>query len=101
MTTSATPDEVRPRTLEVLQAENVELLQRLEDAEDTLRAIRQGAVDAFVIQELANYRVFTLESAERPYRRFVEQMQQGVATLHEDGTIVYSNQRLAELIKVP
>ena len=101
MTTSAMPDEDRPKTVEALRAENIALLQRLEEAEDTVRAIRQGAVDAFVIQDLARYRVFTLEGADRPYRLFVEQMKQGVATLHEEGSIVYCNQRLAEFLKVP
>ena len=78
---------------------NAELLARLEQAEDTIRAIQQGSVDAFVLQELASYRVRTLEDADRHYRVFVEQMQQGVATLHVDGTIIYCNRRLADLLK--
>ena len=82
-------------------AANDELLARLEQAEETIRAIPQGAVDAFVLQELATYRVHTLESAQRPYRVFVEQMQQGVATLHLDGTILYCNVRLPELLRLP
>jgi PAS domain S-box-containing protein len=28
-------------------------------------------------------------------------MQQGAATLHADGTIIYCNQRLAEMVKMP
>lgn len=80
---------------------NAELLARLEQAEETIRAIQQGSVDAFVLQELASYRVRTLEDADRHYRMFVEQMQQGVATLHTDGTIVYCNRRLADLLKRP
>ena len=79
---------------------NTELLARLEQAEDTIRAIQQGSVDAFVLQELASYRVRTLEDADRHYRMFVEQMQQGVATLHADGTILYCNRRLADLLKM-
>ena len=80
-------------------AANDELLARLEQAEETIRAIQQGAVDAFVLQELTSYRVHTLESAEHPYRMFVEQMQQGVATLHRDGTILYCNRRLPDLLR--
>src|SRR5688572_27465607 len=78
---------------------NAELLARLEQAEETIRAIQQGSVDAFVLKELASYRVRTLEDADRHYRVFVEQMQQGVATLHVDGTIIYCNRRLADLLK--
>lgn len=88
-------------TVEQLQAENEELRRRLEEAEETVRAIRDGAVDAFVVAEPAGHRVYTLASADRPYRLLVEQMQQGAATLQSDGTIVYSNLRLAELLNVP
>ena len=78
-----------------------DLRKRLDEAEETIRAIQQGGVDAFVLEELASFRVYTLESAERPYRVFVEQMQQGVATLHPDGTILYCNRRLPDLLKLP
>ena len=83
------------------QVGNAELLVRLEQTEETIRAIQQGAVDAFVLQEMSSYRVHTLEGSDRPYRIFVEGMQQGVATLHPDGTILYCNQRLPELLKLP
>lgn len=98
---SLPPDERLPRTLEALHAENQELCRRLEEAEETIRAIQQGAVDAFVVQESAGHQVYTLETADRPYRLFVEQMQQGAATLHADGTIVYCNRRLADMLSVP
>jgi PAS domain S-box-containing protein len=86
---------------ESMRAENAELQARLEQAEETIRAIQQGGVDAFVLQELASYRVHTLDTADRPYRVFVEEMQQGVATLHADGTILYCNRRLPDLLKQP
>jgi len=86
---------------ETLQTANAALRARLEEAEETIRAIQQGAVDAFVLEELGRHRVYTLEGADRPYRIFVEQMQQGVATLHTDGAVVYGNRRLAEMLKVP
>ena len=86
---------------DTLQALNAQLLTRLEEAEETIRAIQQGAVDAFVLEELGKHRVYTLEGADRPYLLFIEQMQQGVATLHVDGAIVYCNRRLAEILGVP
>jgi PAS domain S-box-containing protein len=81
--------------------ENVELRRRLEEAEETLRAIRDGAVDAFVVGGAdGSKRIYTLEGADRPYRLLVEQMQQGAVTLYEDGTIAYSNLRLATMLGV-
>ncbi|HTD66729.1 MAG TPA: hybrid sensor histidine kinase/response regulator, partial [Candidatus Limnocylindria bacterium] len=74
-------------TVEKLQKENEELRRRLEEAEETIAAIRTGAIDALVVEEAGGHRVYTLEGAERPYRLFVEEMQQGAATLHLDGTI--------------
>jgi PAS domain S-box-containing protein len=86
---------------DTLSEENAELRRRLEEAEETLRAIHSGAVDALVFAEPTGNRVYTLEGADRPYRLLVEQMQQGAATLHADGTIAYCNLRLAELLGVP
>jgi len=68
-----TPDE--------LLAENADLRRRLDEAEETGRAIRDGAVDAFVIQESNGSRIYTLEGADRPYRILIEQMHQGAAAL--------------------
>ena len=84
-----------------LQEENADLRRRLEEAEEAIRAIRNGAVDAFVAAEAHGSRVYTLESADRPYRLLVEQMQQGAITLNADGAIAYCNRRFADLLGRP
>ena len=62
------------------------------EAEDTLRAIGAGEVDAFVVSDGgAGRRVFTLSTADRPYRMFVENMRDGAATLSSGGLILYAN----------
>jgi PAS domain S-box-containing protein len=73
----------------------------MEEAEQTLRAIRDGAVDAFVVQELEGHRVYTLEGSDLPYSTLVERMQQGAAMLDVNGCIVYANLSLAQLLGVP
>lgn len=83
------------------RAEIDELRLRLEEAEDTIRAIRSGAVDAFVVEAPRGARVYTLQTADRPYRLLVEEMQQGALTLAENGTIAYSNRRFADLVGRP
>jgi len=80
------------------QTEIAGLRLRLEEAEDTIRAIRSGAVDAFVVEVPNGPQVYTLQTADRPYRVLVEEMQQGALTLGNDGTIIYSNRRFAELV---
>src|SRR6185295_18180270 len=74
-------------------------LQRMTEAEDTLRAIGAGEVDAFLVSDGGTgRRVFTLSTADRPYRMFVENMRDGAATLSSSGIILYANRRLAEML---
>lgn len=84
-----------------LLAENEELRFRLEEAEETLRAIGSGEVDALVVSGPEGDRVFTLKGAEQPYRVLVETMSEGAATLAADGTILYCNNRLAAMLQAP
>jgi len=78
-----------------------ELRMRLEEAEETLRAIRKGEVDALVVSSPQGDRVYTLKGAEQPYRVYVETMNEGAVTLGPDGAILYCNNRFGELLKEP
>jgi PAS domain S-box-containing protein len=64
-----------------------------------LQAIRQGEVDAVVVEGAAGPQVYTLANADRPYRIIVERMQEGALTLTPDGTVLYANQRLASFLR--
>jgi PAS domain S-box-containing protein len=75
-----------------------ELQQRLAEAEETLRAIGSGEVDAVIVQGPDGERVYTLDSADRPYRLMVERMQEGALTIGADRTIYYCNVRFAEML---
>lgn len=88
------------QTIDQLLRENEELRGRLEEAEDALRALRAGEVDA-VLVEAGREQVFTLESADKPYRLLVEQMPQGAATLTVEGAILYCNRHFADLLMRP
>jgi PAS domain S-box-containing protein len=74
------------------------LRQRLREAEETLQAIRDGHVEALVVHAGGGDQIYTLRSADQPYRLMVEQMREGALTLAADGTILYCNQRFAELV---
>ena len=45
--------------------------------------------------------VFTPKDAEYAYRTLVDAMNEGAAALAADGTVVYCNQRLAQLLGLP
>jgi PAS domain S-box-containing protein len=89
-----------PRTKEQPLAEIEGLRRRLEEADETLRAIREGEVDALVVSKPQGEVVFTLKGAEQPYRVFVETMNEGAATLDPEGTVLYCNNRFAEMLKI-
>jgi PAS domain S-box-containing protein len=81
--------------------EIADLRQRLADAEETLRAIYQGEVDALVVRGPHGPQIFTLRGAQEPYRILVERMHEGALTLSTDGLILYSNRHFAALIGRP
>ena len=78
-----------------------ELRSRLRAAEETLRALRAGEVDALVVTQAGDERVVTLQGADLPYRILLEQMYAGAVTLTPDGVIVYCNQRFADIVRTP
>ena len=71
---------------------------QLQEANETLDAIRNGEVDAVVVSGSGGQFVYTLQSADRPYRVLVEQMKEGALTFSGDGVILYCNQRFADLV---
>lgn len=74
----------------------------LAEAVETLRAIRNGEVDALVVADGSpGEQVFTLSSADRPYRMFVEHMADGAATVSAAGIVLYANQAFADLLSQP
>lgn len=89
------------RSKKELLDEIEDLRIRLSEAEDTLRAIRGGEVDAMIVTGPEGEGIYTLTGAEQPYRVFVEQMNEGALTLTGDGTIFYCNERFSEMIKMP
>ncbi len=85
------PGESPTETVEALRS-------RLADAEETLRALRTGQVDALVVQTAEGEQVFTLKGADRAYRTLVETMPEGAASLSRERTVLYANERLGELL---
>lgn len=78
-----------------------EIRARVVELEETLRAIRMGEVDAVVVNGPVGDQVFTLQGAEHPYRILVETIDEGAATLSDDGTVLYSNKSFASIFDVP
>ena len=75
-----------------------ELITRLNEAEETLRALRSGDVDAIVVNDQGGKKVFTLQGADHTYRVFVERMNEGAAVLSSDHTVLHCNGRFARFL---
>jgi len=78
-----------------------DLQGRVAELEETLRAIRMGEVDAVLVSGPQGDQVFTLQGAEHPYRLMVETIDEGAATLADDGTVLYANRSFAQIFDVP
>jgi PAS domain S-box-containing protein len=78
-----------------------QLRARLEEAEETLQAIRNGQVDALVVSGSHGEQVYTLRGADHSYRMLLQEMNEGAAMLLPDGTILYCNKRFAGMLDMP
>ncbi|MEP6559730.1 MAG: PAS domain S-box protein [Nakamurella sp.] len=78
--------------------ELTQLRSQLEDMRAAMDSIRSGGVDAIMIGEILDERVYTLASADRPYRVILDEMGEGAATVSERGVVLYANRRFAALL---
>ncbi|HEY7371357.1 MAG TPA: ATP-binding protein [Polyangia bacterium] len=69
------------------------------EAQDIVRAIRDGEIDAFVVREAAEERIYSLRSADTLYRAMIEEMRDGAVALDASGLIVYCNAYFAQLVQ--
>jgi PAS domain S-box-containing protein len=78
--------------------EITELRRRLEEAEETLRAIREGEVDALVVDGPQGEVIYTMTSADYPYRLMIDEMNEGAVSVSPDAFILYSNRNFAGIL---
>jgi len=78
--------------------EVAELRRRLAEAEDTLRAINQGDVDALVVGGGNNPQVFDIGGGADAYHAFMEVMNVGAVAIDQTGRILYANAKLTSVL---
>lgn len=89
------------KTKKQLIIENEQLHSRLSEIEEAITAIRNGEVDAIMVSGSKGEQVYSVSSAETPYRTFIEEMGEGAVTLTKQGIILYCNPKFADLIQAP
>src|SRR5262245_33957078 len=75
-----------------------DLTMRLEEAQETLRAIRHGEIDALVVNTGGDERVYTLKGADYAYQVLFDSLNEGALILGPDGRVLYVNARFAEMV---
>lgn len=89
------------KSYQELLAELSEMRIQLEEATDTIEAIRLGEIDALIVKADDGHQLYTLKNADQTYRIFIEQMTEGAVTLNPEGHILYSNSQFADLVSLP
>jgi PAS domain S-box-containing protein len=93
--------EVPYNSIEALQQELEQLRHELDEANETIEAIRTGQVDALVVKGDKGHELYTLKSADQTYRVFIEKMTEGAVTLNRHGLILYCNSQFAKMVHLP
>ena len=70
-----------------------------DEAQEIVRAIRQGEVDAFVVREAAEERIYSLRSADLLYRAMIEEMKDGAVAFDASGLVTYCNAYFAQMVR--
>ena len=87
--------DTKPPTDQALLAENAELRARLMEAEETLHAIRNGEVDALVVDAPNGHRLYTLQGVDAESSRFrgeiLALIGEAVLAVDHDQRVTYVN----------
>lgn len=84
-----------------LLSENEELKNKLFEANSIIEAIREGAVDALVVNKDGKPHIYSIESADYTYRILIEKFGEGALSISEEGLILYCNDYFSKLIDIP
>lgn len=74
---------------------------QLYDANNIIEAIRDGSVDALVVQKEGKAEIYSIESADYTYRILIEKFGEGALSISESGLILYCNEYFSKLIGIP
>ncbi len=78
-----------------------ELKNQLFEANTIISAIKEGAIDALVLNKGGKPKIYSLESADYTYRILIEKFGEGALSISEEGLILYCNEYFAKLIDLP
>jgi signal transduction histidine kinase len=93
--------------LESRNKDNKELLREIEGLKSRLfevngiiDAIKEGSVDALVVQNGGEPQIYSIESADYTYRILIEKLGEGALSITNEGLVLYCNEYFSRLINI-
>jgi len=93
--------EENETNIQALQAKIEDLQSRLFESNSIIEAIREGAVDALILNKDGQPHIYSLESADFTYRILIEKFGEGALSISDEGLILYCNDYFSKLIGLP
>lgn len=87
--------------IESLLAEIASLKEELYESNGIVEAIKQGDVDALVLNNNGVAELYSLETADYTFRLLIEKFGQGALSISRNGLILYCNDYFAKLVGAP
>jgi PAS domain S-box-containing protein len=87
--------------IESLLAEIASLKEELYESNGIVEAIKQGDVDALVLNNNGVAELYSLETADYTFRLLIEKFGQGALSISRNGLILYCNDYFAKLVGTP
>ena len=89
------------KNIDILLAEIAALKEELLESTSIVNAIKQGDVDALVVQSNGVPQLYSLETADYTYRLLIEKFKQGALSISRNGLILYCNDYFSRLVGSP
>ncbi|MEP6804511.1 MAG: ATP-binding protein [Flavobacterium sp.] len=87
--------------IEFLLAEIEALKEKLYESNSIVDAIKDGDVDALVVNTNGTPQLYSLETADYTFRLLIEKFGQGALSISRNGLILYCNEYFSKLIGLP
>ncbi len=79
----------------------MELRAQLLESNSIIEAIREGSIDALVLNKDGRPQVYSIESADYTYRVLIEKFGEGALSISHDGLILYCNNHFSKMARKP
>lgn len=87
--------------IESLLAEIASLKEQLLESNSIVNAIKEGDVDALVVNNNGVPQLYSLETADYTFRLLIEKFRQGALSISRNGLILYCNDYFSKLVGIP